>query len=478
MKINNFISGKFEDSSSYIPNIEPATGETYSEIADSSEAEINKAVKASFAAFPKWAATPEAERAKILRKIASLIEERLEEFSEAESRDNGKPVSLAKRVDIPRAAKNFSFFADAITQYSSESHLGSEPRAIHYTLRQPLGVVACISPWNLPLYLLSWKIAPALAAGNTVVAKPSEVTPLTAFLLSSIVKEAGLPDGVLNIVHGRGATAGGALIAHKDIKAISFTGSTKTGGEIAKVAAPQFKKLSLEMGGKNPTIVFANSDFDKAVEDTLRGAYTNQGEICLCGSRILVEKSIFPKFKDALLTKVKSLRVGDPKEEGTDQGALVSKEHFEKVVSAVETAKKEGGKVLCGGTTVKLDGRCKGGYFYAPTLIEGLDGSCATNQEEIFGPVATLIPFDNEDEAISLANGTQYGLSASVWTSNVAQAHRVSHALQCGLVWVNCWLVRDLRVPFGGVKQSGIGREGGKDALRFFTEPKSVCVVY
>lgn len=478
MKIQNLIGGDLKDTGTFSPNFEPSTGEVYSEVPDSDASDVGKAIDAAEKAFPAWAGMPTSERGKILRKISSLIEERLDEFAIAESKDTGKPLSLAKRVDIPRSAKNFAFFADAITQFSTDSHSSSDPRAIHYTLRDPLGVVGCISPWNLPLYLLSWKIAPALAAGNTVVAKPSEVTPVTAFMLSKIVKEAGLPDGVLNIVHGKGTTAGGALVSNPKVKAISFTGSTKTGAEISKIAAPQFRKLSLEMGGKNPTIVFKSADLSKSVEGALRAAFTNQGEICLCGSRILIERSIYAEFKEALVAKTKALKVGDPIDPSTDQGALVSKEHLEKVISAVETAKKEGGKILCGGMRITPDGRCKGGYFFAPTLIEGLGSSCITNQEEIFGPVATLIPFETEDEAIAISNDTRYGLSATIWTSDNAQAHRVAKALEAGLVWINCWMVRDLSVPFGGVKQSGVGREGGVDALRFFTETKSVCVAY
>jgi len=478
--VQNLIGGKLVPSTSgaTLHNIEPATGIPYSSIPQSNAHDVEAAIEAATKAFPEWSIMPESKRAQSLRKFSNLLEANLEKFAHAESVDTGKPISLARRVDIPRAIKNFSYFADTLSQFSSESYQSQEMRSIHYTLRQPLGVVGCISPWNLPLYLLTWKIVPALATGNTVVAKPSEVTPMTAYMLSELSIEAGLPPGVLNIVHGTGPEVGAPLVAHKDIKAVSFTGSTKTGAGIAQIAGPQFKKVSLELGGKNANIIFADSNKEKAIETAVRAAFTNQGQICLCGSRILIEKSIYPEVKQAFIERAKKLIVGDPLDEKTDQGSLVSKLHFEKVASLVERAKEEGGKILIGGSPVKLSGRCAEGYFYTPTFIEGLDATCATNQEEIFGPVATLIPFDTEDEAISIANCTPYGLSASVWTENIERAHRVAHNLQAGVVWINCWMVRDLRTPFGGVKQSGVGREGGLDVLRFFTESKSVTVPY
>ncbi|NQD39080.1 aldehyde dehydrogenase [Permianibacter sp. IMCC34836] len=475
--ILNYINGELlpAQSNDWLDNYEPATGEVYSRIADSDAADVELAVQAARAAFPAWKRTSVDERARLLSAIADKLEHWNEALAEAESMDNGKPVWLARTVDIPRAAHNFRFFAHAITQWPSESHAMPDV-AINYTLRDPIGVVGCISPWNLPLYLFSWKIAPALAAGNCVVAKPSEVTPMTAFLLANICREVGLPAGVLNIVHGLGSKCGNAIVSHPQIKAISFTGGTKTGEHIARIAAPVFKKLSLELGGKNPTVVFADCDLDQTVNEVMRTAFSNQGQICLCGSRIYVERSIYDKFRDALTAKVKALKVGDPMDAGNQQGAIVSKLHFDKVLSYIELAKQEGGRLLTGGHTVKPEGRCQNGWFIAPTLFENLAPDCRTNQEEIFGPVATITPFDSEDEVVGYANGTAYGLAASVWTTDLKRAHRVAAALESGIVWVNCWLLRDLRTPFGGVKQSGVGREGGVEALRFFTEAKNVCI--
>ncbi|HXE66492.1 MAG TPA: aldehyde dehydrogenase [Rhodanobacteraceae bacterium] len=459
----------------YLDVCEPATGKVYARCPDSDADDVGRAVAAAERAAPAWAALPAGERARHLHRLADAIEARLDELAREESRDSGKPVSLARSVDIPRAVSNLRFFAEAITQWPGESHV--DARAINLTLRQPLGVVGCISPWNLPLYLFTWKIAPALAAGNAVVAKPSEVTPFTAFRLSELAVECGLPPGVLNIVHGLGPKVGKAIVEHSKIKAVSFTGSTRTGAFIAESAAKQFKKVSLEMGGKNPAIVFADADLSDSNLDTIvRSGFSNQGEICLCGSRLLVERSIFDDFKQRYLEKVKALRVGDPNEASSDLGALVSKPHFEKVMDCIERARQEGGTVLTGGNAVKLGGRCADGWFVAPTVIEGLPQACATNREEIFGPVVTLIPFDSEDDAITIANGTDYGLAGSLWTRDLARAHRVAERIDFGIVWVNCWMLRDLRTPFGGVKHSGMGREGGVDALRFFTEPKNVCI--
>lgn len=398
-------------------------------------------------------------------------------LAEAEAIDNGKPITLAKNVDIYRASANIRFFAQAITQFSSESH-AMEDVAINYTLRDPIGVVGCISPWNLPLYLFTWKIAPALASGNAVIAKPSEITPMTAFLFSKLCIEAGLPDGVLNILHGTGPSIGGPLTTHPKIKALSFTGGTATGAQITKVTAGMFKKLSLELGGKNPTLVFADCDFEDTVNNVVRAAFSNQGQICLCGSRIYIERPIYEKFKLAFVEKVQQIKIGDPLQTDTQHGALVSKAHMEKVLSYIELAQEEGGTILTGGNQVTLEGRCENGFFVEPTVIEGLTNHCRTNQEEIFGPVCTIMPFDTDDEAIILANGTEYGLASSVWTNDLKRAHRVAKEIEAGIVWINCWLLRDLRTPFGGVKSSGVGREGGLEALRFFTEAKNVCVKY
>ncbi len=475
-KILNYIGGEFVPpiSGKFEENIEPARGQAYSLIPDSDEKDVERAVTAAKKAFPAWSQAPVAERSKILMKMADLINENLKSLAEAESRDNGKPVSLSMSLDIPRSEANLRFFAAAITQFHGESFV-SDTKAVNYTTSIPLGVVACISPWNLPLYLFTWKIAPALAAGNTVVAKPSEVTPMTAYLFTKLAQKAGLPPGVLNVVHGTGAKVGGPLTSHHDIKAVSFTGSTLTGRKIAEGTAGQFKKLSLEMGGKNANIIFADADLEKALETTLRSTFSNQGQICLCGSRILIEKGIYNKFRDRLVEKAKKLKIGDPLKSETEQGALVSKAHWEKVMGCIETAKKEGGTVLCGGRAAKVEGFSHG-YFIEPTLIEGLDERSFTNQEEIFGPVATLIPFENVHEAVEIANSTRYGLSASIWTTDVTKAHAVAALLDSGLVWVNTWMFRDLRTPFGGMKESGVGREGGMEALKFFSETKNICI--
>jgi len=456
-------------------NINPATGEIFCQIPDSNEKDIAIAISAAKRAFPAWSVTPAEERFKILNRIATLIDEHSDEMALAETTDTGKPLWLSKRVDIPRASANFRFFATGIMHFAAESH-AMENKAINYTLRQPLGIVGCISPWNLPLYLFTWKIAPALAAGNCVIAKPSEVTPVTAFLLSRLCKEAGLPDGVLNIVHGQGSTTGEAIVKHPDVKAISFTGSTRAGARIASIAAPMFKKLSLELGGKNPNIIFADCNWEKMLKTAIQSSFSNQGQICLCGSRIIIEETIYDRFKKEFLGQVRQLKVGDPLEDSSKQGALVSQQHFEKVMKAIDIAKQEGGTILCGGNAVKLEGRCANGYFIEPTVIEALGSECQTNTEEIFGPVVTLQKFKKEEEALQLANACSYGLSASIWTQDISCANRVAAKVEAGIVWVNCWLLRDLRTPFGGTKNSGVGREGGWEALRFFTEAKNVCV--
>ena len=477
--LENFIGGNFIGplSGNFIDNINPATGEMYGQIPDSNAKDINVAVKAAKKAFPSWSTTSVEKRFTILNKIAELIDANLNELALAETNDNGKPLWLSKAVDIPRASSNFRFFATGIMHFANESH-SMEDKAVNYTLRQPIGIVGCISPWNLPLYLFTWKIAPALAAGNCVIAKPSEVTPVTAFLLGKICKEAGLPDGVLNIVHGVGHHCGEAIVKHPEIKAISFTGSTKAGERIATIAAPMFKKLSLELGGKNPNIIFNDCNWEKMLTETIRSSFGNQGQICLCGSRLLIERSAYEEFKKHFIPIIKNMKPGDPLLETSKQGAIVSKVHFEKIMNCINLAKEEGGKILCGGKAVKVEGRCENGYFIEPTIIEGLDQNCRTNQEEIFGPVITIQPFDTVEEALQLANNSTYGLAASVWTQDISKANHIASKLESGIVWVNCWLVRDLRTPFGGMKNSGIGREGGWEALRFFTEAKNVCIQY
>jgi aminomuconate-semialdehyde/2-hydroxymuconate-6-semialdehyde dehydrogenase len=477
-KIPNYIDGGLmaPAGGDYLENFDPATGRAYSLVPDSDERDIERAVGAAERAFPAWSRTPAEARSRVLARIADLIEESLERLAVAECVDSGKPLALARTMDIPRAVANFRFFATAILHDESEFH-ATDHRAINYTLRRPRGVAGLISPWNLPLYLLSWKIAPALATGNTAVAKPSELTPMSASILAELCIEAGLPDGVLNIVHGRGAKAGAPLTAHDRVHTISFTGGTATGAEIARVAAPRFKKLALELGGKNPTIVFADAQMDATLDASLRSAFTNQGQICLCGSRIFVEASAYGSFVERFVAAARALVVGDPLEEATQQGALVSSAHFEKVSRYVALAKEEGGRILTGGESpARVSDRCQGGWFFEPTVITDLDVACRVNQEEIFGPVVTITPFRDEAEAIAFANATPYGLAASLWTENLSRAHRLADEIACGTVWINCWLLRDLRVPFGGMKQSGVGREGGAEALRFFTEPKNVCV--
>ena len=477
MNIRNYIDGAYLDpvGGQFLDNIDPSTGNAYGLIPRSQAADVDLAVAAAKAAFPAWSSLSAAGRSSWLMKVSNAIDAKLDTLALAESKDNGKPLKLATAVDIPRARDNFKFYATAILHDAYETHdMGVD--GFNYTLRQPIGVAGCISPWNLPLYLFSWKIAPALAAGNTVVAKPSEVTPATAYLLSEILDEIGFPKGVLNIVHGLGAEVGASIVAHNDTNIISFTGGTQTGKAISSVAAPMFKKISLELGGKNANVIFDDCDFEDAVNTSVRAAFANQGQICLCGSRIYVQRGIYEKFKAAFLERVNGLTVADPLSDKARMGAVVSKEHMEKVLSYIELAKEEGGTLLTGGHRVQLDGRCEKGYFIAPTIFENLPPGCRTNQEEIFGPVVTLTPFDTEEEALAMANGTAYGLAATIWTSDLKTAHRMAAGLHAGIIWVNCWLLRDLRTPFGGVKQSGVGREGGFEALRFFTEPKNICI--
>ncbi len=481
MTIKNFINNQdhIPLSGMWLDNYEPATGKIYGEIPNSNEDDVERAVEAAEKAFRVWSQTPIDERSRIMLRIADLIEEEMDDLAAAESKDNGKPLWLAKAVDIPRASSNFRFYGNAITQYSSKSHESVGKNSINFTLRKPIGVVGCISPWNLPLYLFTWKIAPAIAAGNCVVAKPSEVTPATAYLLGEIVERAGLPAGVLNIVHGTGASCGSAIVKHPKIKAISFTGGTTTGAAIAVQAAPMFKKLSLELGGKNPILIFSDCDYEKMLDTTVRSSFANQGQICLCGSRIFVEQQIYERFKTDFINRVKELKVGDPADASTKVGALVSQQHLEKVESYIAFAKANPKEyaILSGGSRVTVK-NFEEGFYLQPTVIEVSSNDCKLNQEEIFGPVVTIMPFEDEKEALELANGTRYGLSSTIWTSDLNRCMRLSNELESGIVWVNTWLNRDLRTPFGGVKDSGVGREGGFEALDFFTEPKNVCIEY
>ncbi|MEM9885052.1 MAG: aldehyde dehydrogenase [Bacteroidota bacterium] len=477
LHLHNYINGELVPPvhGSYLDVFDPSKGEIYAKVPDSDSSDVEESVLAASEAFATWAARSVQERSRILMKIADLIEVNLDRLATAESLDNGKPIHLAKKIDIPRASENFRFFAQAITQFSTQAHEMTD--AINYTLRQALGVVGTISPWNLPLYLFSWKIAPALAAGNCVLAKPSEVTPMTAYLLSKICMEAGLPKGVLNIIHGKGTKVGTAMSKHPRIKAISFTGSTRVGKAIAEVASPMFKKVSLEMGGKNPNIIFADCNYEKMLSTTIRSSFANQGQICLCGSRIFVEQSIYEQFKLDFVESSKALKVGHPSNPSSDLGAIVSKAHYEKIHAYMDLAKAEGGNILAGGKAVFPKSYEKGWYI-APTIIEGLAYNCRTNQEEIFGPVVSITPFETEEEVLFYANSTPYGLSCTIWTENISRANRMARDIQAGVVWINTWLHRDLRTPFGGMKRSGVGREGGFEALRFFTEPKNVCIQF
>ena len=474
--VNNFINGEFvrPQNNKYIDVYEPATGKVYAQVADSSKLDVNTAISAALIAFPEWSSRSVSERASYLKKISIGLQNRLERLARYESRDTGKPVSIATKIDIPRAIKNFKFFSRYIKNFENVYNLNNESYSNTIT-RSPLGVVACISPWNLPLYLFSWKIAPALVAGNTVIAKPSEITPYTASKLAEVCIEVGFPKGVLNILNGFGHTVGEDIVKEKNIKAISFTGGTKTGAKIYKNSSISMKKLSLEMGGKNPAVVFKDCDYERMVETLVKSSFTNQGQICLCSSRIFVEMQIYEMFKKDFIEAVSSITIGDPDNNDIQYGAISSKEQLEKICNYVELAKKEDGKILLGGNTIKIPGRCQDGWFYEPTIIEGLDNNSRVNQEEIFGPVVTIQSFNSEKQAIENANGTDYGLSAMVWTGDKKKGNRIISQIDAGIIWLNCWMVRDLRTPFGGMKKSGLGREGGDEVLQFFTEQKNIC---
>jgi len=451
---------------------DPARGRAYATLASGDSRDVDEAVRQARAAVGPLKQLSLAQRAQLLHRVADLLEARSEEFAQAESLDAGKPIRLCRDIEIPRAIANLRFFAAAATQFGSESYADSS--AMNLVLRAPLGVVGTISPWNLPLYLLTWKIAPALAAGNAVIAKPSELTPMTASMLAPLFHAAGFPAGAFNVLHGTGARVGEAMVKHRDIKAISFTGGTETGRAIYAAAAPQFKKLSLELGGKNATVVFADTDLAAAMPTLVRSAFQNQGQICLCGSRLFIERSVFKAFREAFVEQVQRMTIGNPQLESTDQGALISAAHRDKVERHLAVAHAEGGRLLCGGDRPALDDDLREGFYLRPSVFDSLPFDCRTNQEEIFGPLATLIPFDDETEVLTMANSTPFGLAASVWTRDFARAQRMSEGLDAGLVWINSWMSRDLRAPFGGVKQSGLGREGGLEAMRFFTESKTI----
>ena len=454
--------------------INPAAAECIARCPDSDEGDVESAVIAARKAFPLWSRLSNGERAVWLNKLADALEQNIDSFALAETNNAGKPLSLSRDVEMPRAVENLRFFAACASQFSSESHHGQA--GWNVTTHSPLGIVACISPWNLPLYLFTWKIAPALAAGNCVIAKPSEITPMTAAMLGELAQKIGFPEGVLNIVHGLGHKVGQALVEHADVKAVSFTGSTAVGKKIAAHCGPALKKASLELGGKNPTIIFADAPRKNLIDTLIRSAFQNSGQICLCGSRILIEKSIYKEIRDAFVERAKHLRVGDPMDGKSQMGSMISKPHFDKVMSHIELARAEGGQLLCGGNAIAPSGRCEQGWFIAPTVFENLGPYTRSNQEEIFGPVVTLQAFEDETEAVALANASDYGLAASIWTGDIRRAHHVANAVECGIIWINTWLQRDLRTPFGGMKQSGLGREGGLDAMRFFTETKNICI--
>ncbi len=473
--LRNYIGGEFVGHSGgqWLDNYEPATGSQICRVPLSNTSDVDTAVAAARSAQPSWGALNHSERAGWLDLIADSLEERYEEVAALESRDTGKPISLARAVDAHRSVSNFRFFAGMLREHEQE--IFEMAGATNYVIHKPVGVGALITPWNLPLYLLSWKVAPAIGMGNAVICKPSELTPMTADLLMQVIDEVGLPAGVVNLVHGDGAGSGAPLVAHSDVDLVSFTGGTTTGEKVATSAAPSFKKLSLELGGKNASVVFADCDMESTVAGVVRAGFLNQGQICLCGSRILVEYSIYEDFRGRLVDAVEAMRVGDPSDEATDLGALITRQHLEKVQGYVELAKQEGGILLTGGTPCMPKGFEKGNWM-APTIIEGLSPDSRCSTEEIFGPVVTLHPFRSEDEAVAIANNTRYGLAGSVWTDDLEKGKRISESIETGMVWVNTWLHRDLRVPFGGVKDSGVGREGGKWSLGFFSEAMNVCV--
>ncbi len=476
-KLKNYIGGKLVDpiSRKYLKNFNPATGKVYSLTPSSKKEDVDLAVRSAEEAFLVWSKKTKQDRYKILMNLVRGIEDSFDFLVKAESVDTGKPEWLTRSVDIPRCSENIRFFATASLHFDSKLH-DMDGGAINYTLKEPIGVVGAISPWNLPLYLLTWKIAPALAAGNTVVAKPSEITPYTAFLFSKICIKSGVPPGVINIVHGLGGSVGEEIVKNKSVSVVSFTGGTKTGKRIANIASKNFKKLSLEMGGKNPNIIFSDTNIKKAVDWAVKSSFLNQGQICLCGSRLFVEEAIYDDFKNLFIQKTKELVLGNPKENTSFLGAVVSKEHMKNILKKISEAKKLGGVILTGGKRRVLAGKLKDGYFIEPTIIENLGYMEKTNQEEIFGPVVCLIPFKSEDEVVKMANSTIYGLSASIFTENISKAHRVARKIKSGVIWINSWLIRDLRIPFGGMKSSGLGREGGFESLNFFTESKNVCL--
>ncbi|RLA02921.1 MAG: 5-carboxymethyl-2-hydroxymuconate semialdehyde dehydrogenase [Gammaproteobacteria bacterium] len=478
-EIKHLINGQFVGSASgkMFDDINPATGQLIAKVHEGGKPEVDAAVAAARTALKgPWGTMPVDERMALLRQVAEGINTRAEEFAQAESADNGMPISLARAAAVPRGSANFIQFAEHFKYVATETW--EMDGALNYSLRRPLGVIGIISPWNFPLLLSTWKIAPALASGNTVVMKPSEETPMTAMLTAEVINEI-LPPGVFNVVQGLGSdSAGAALSEHPDVDGITFTGETTTGKTIMRAAADGLKKLSFELGGKNPNIVFADADLEDALTMTLRSSFANQGEVCLCGSRIYVQRPIFDQFVTGLVAKVKAnVKVGDPSDPASTMGSLVSKEHFQRVMSFVESAREDGATFECGGKIPdNLPDHLAEGVFLEPTVVTGLTPDCKAQRQEIFGPMVSIVPFDTEEEVLELANDTRYGLGATVWTTNLGTAHRMSAALEAGIIWVNTWFLRDLRTPFGGMKNSGIGREGGVHSLEFYSELKNVCI--
>uniref|UniRef100_A0A8C7BVI6 2-aminomuconic semialdehyde dehydrogenase n=2 Tax=Neovison vison TaxID=452646 RepID=A0A8C7BVI6_NEOVI len=478
LTLENFINGKFVPCNSYLDSYDPSTGEVYCRVPNSGKEEIEAAVEAARAAFPGWSARSPQERSQVLHRLADLLEQSLEELAQAESRDQGKTITLARTMDIPRSVQNFRFFASSMLHHTSEcthmDHLG----CLHYTVRAPVGIAGLISPWNLPLYLLTWKVAPAIATGNTVIAKPSELTSVTAWMMCKLLEKAGVPPGVVNIVFGTGPRVGEALVSHPEVPLISFTGSQPTAERITQLSAPHCKKLSLELGGKNPAIIFEDANLEECIPTTVRSSFANQGEICLCTSRIFVQKSIYSEFLEKFVQATRMWKVGVPSDPSASMGALISKAHLEKVRSYIKRARSEGAQILCGEgvDTLSLPPRNRAGYFMLPTVIADIKDESCCMKEEIFGPVTCVVPFESEEEVIQRANSVKYGLAATVWSNNVGRIHRVAKKLQSGLVWTNCWLIRELNLPFGGMKSSGVGREGAKDSYEFFTEVKTITI--
>ncbi len=477
--ILNYINGELvpPKKTKYLNVYNPANGKIYAKCPNSDNSDLKDAINSAKKAHSKWKNLTNENRRDILFKIADELEKNKEKFALAETIDNGKPINDSQTIDIPRSINNLKFYASAVINNSSESHsLGH--RAINYTLRDPIGIVACISPWNYPLHLLTWKIAPALAMGNCVIAKPSEITPMTAYLFSKICIKVGLPKGVLSILHGTGENIGDKIVRHPDIKAISFTGGTKTGKIINSSASPLLKKVSLELGGKNPTIIFEDCNYKQMLKTTVRSSFGNQGQICLCGERIFIQSSIYDKFKKDFIVETEKLKIADPRNQKTEQGAIVSEQHYNKILAYLDSAKQNGAIFLTGGKAKKIKGECSNGWYIEPTIIENLSRNSKCYSEEAFGPVTSIYKFETKKEAIDLANETNYGLAASIWTSNLRSAHQVAKSINFGIVWVNSWNLRDLRTPFGGMKDSGLGREGGNESLSFFSEPKNVCINY